>query len=345
MRWLMLAGGLVLFAAVLWRLPNMRLDHDEVEHLHAAWLVGQGDLPYQDFAETHNPVLWYLLAPLLKEAPEEAVAMGRALMALCSLGILGLGWLLARHLGGGKGLLAPILLAASSYWSVYAVSIRPDVPMTTLLLLALSLYLPSSEGPPPRWRPFAAGLAMGAAVAVLLKAAVVAAVVIGGTLAHAAATRFRDRLLAAALMLSGLALPIASLALAMHKAGVLDGALLWMVRLQGPYLLASDMGGFGVSDVLLASLSRDPLPWATFALALVTFAMHPSWPRATLIAAFPHRTHGLGPGRATPSSGATPSTSGSTTRSSTRPCPPWTWDRHGTASAETPSASRPTRQR
>lgn len=38
---------------------------DDVEHLHSAWLVFQGEIPYRDFFQHHNPLLWYLFAPLV----------------------------------------------------------------------------------------------------------------------------------------------------------------------------------------------------------------------------------------------------------------------------------------
>ena len=38
---------------------------DDVEHLHSAWLVFQGEIPYKDFFQHHNPLLWYLFAPLV----------------------------------------------------------------------------------------------------------------------------------------------------------------------------------------------------------------------------------------------------------------------------------------
>jgi len=38
---------------------------DDVEHLHSAWLVWQGKVPYQDFFQHHNPLLWYTFAPLM----------------------------------------------------------------------------------------------------------------------------------------------------------------------------------------------------------------------------------------------------------------------------------------
>ena len=38
---------------------------DEFEHLHASWLVSIGKAPYREFFEHHNPLLWYLSAPIV----------------------------------------------------------------------------------------------------------------------------------------------------------------------------------------------------------------------------------------------------------------------------------------
>lgn len=37
---------------------------DDAQHARAAFLVSQGKVPYIDFFETHNPLYWYLIAPL-----------------------------------------------------------------------------------------------------------------------------------------------------------------------------------------------------------------------------------------------------------------------------------------
>lgn len=55
---------LVILVQHLRHIGVARYDHDDVEHLHAAWLVRQGLLPFLDFFEAHQPPLWYLLAPL-----------------------------------------------------------------------------------------------------------------------------------------------------------------------------------------------------------------------------------------------------------------------------------------
>ena len=38
---------------------------DHAEHLHSSWLVWQGKIPYRDFFEHHNPLMWYILAPIV----------------------------------------------------------------------------------------------------------------------------------------------------------------------------------------------------------------------------------------------------------------------------------------
>ena len=38
---------------------------DDVEHIHSAWLVFQGKIPYVDFFQHHNPLIWYIFAPMV----------------------------------------------------------------------------------------------------------------------------------------------------------------------------------------------------------------------------------------------------------------------------------------
>ncbi len=39
---------------------------DDVEHLYSAWQVANGQIPYLDFFQHHNPLLWFIFAPLMK---------------------------------------------------------------------------------------------------------------------------------------------------------------------------------------------------------------------------------------------------------------------------------------
>ena len=54
-------------------LLNRRIDPDESQHLHVAWLITEGQVPYRDFWEHHLPFFHYAMAPLtawLTERPE-----------------------------------------------------------------------------------------------------------------------------------------------------------------------------------------------------------------------------------------------------------------------------------
>lgn len=46
---------------------------DEFEHLHASWLVSIGKMPYRDFLEHHNPLLWFLCAPIVSAFYDNAI--------------------------------------------------------------------------------------------------------------------------------------------------------------------------------------------------------------------------------------------------------------------------------
>ncbi len=43
----------------------LKANGDNVEHLHTSWLIWMGEVPYRDFFQHHNPLTWYLSAPLV----------------------------------------------------------------------------------------------------------------------------------------------------------------------------------------------------------------------------------------------------------------------------------------
>ena len=62
-----LAGVFLILGPFLWRLQLLMVrafDADELQHLHSAWLVSEGFLPYRDYFQHHTPGLHYLLGPL-----------------------------------------------------------------------------------------------------------------------------------------------------------------------------------------------------------------------------------------------------------------------------------------
>lgn len=51
--------------AAFWVLYNHQPETgDDIEHLHSTWLVYSGQIPYVDFFQHHNPLLWYIFSPL-----------------------------------------------------------------------------------------------------------------------------------------------------------------------------------------------------------------------------------------------------------------------------------------
>ena len=41
------------------------LGGDTLEHIHSSWLVYANFVPYKDFFQHHNPLLWYMFAPFV----------------------------------------------------------------------------------------------------------------------------------------------------------------------------------------------------------------------------------------------------------------------------------------
>ena len=37
---------------------------DNVEHIHTSFLVALGQVPYRDFFQHHNPLMWFIFAPV-----------------------------------------------------------------------------------------------------------------------------------------------------------------------------------------------------------------------------------------------------------------------------------------
>ncbi len=65
-------------AMVLWLVllsVNRFFSWDEFEHVHCAWLIHDGLLPYVDFFENHHPLLWVVLIPFMTVIGESYALM------------------------------------------------------------------------------------------------------------------------------------------------------------------------------------------------------------------------------------------------------------------------------
>ena len=201
---------------------HARLDPDESQHLHAAWLVAQGRVPYRDFWEHHMPLFHYALVPLLRRVPEGPAIYftGRTLMGLVAAGTLALVYALGRRLGPGVGAAAVLLLAVQFRFLQHSILVRPDGPALLTWLAALVMLVRWREHERPR-RLLAAGLWLGVTAALTPKAAFVGlgavAVVLAASIGPAPiAGRMARRL---AWLATGAAVPLAALTVCLAVTG------------------------------------------------------------------------------------------------------------------------------
>ena len=127
---------------------NRRIDPDESQHLHVAWLVMQGQVPYRDFWEHHLPFFHYGMAPLtwwLTDRPEIYFA-GRALMVAMAAAAIVLTWHLARRLSVDGAVWAVVVLLFLPQFAETSTETRPDVPALTAHLASLLALVSWREG-------------------------------------------------------------------------------------------------------------------------------------------------------------------------------------------------------
>ncbi|RJP40683.1 MAG: hypothetical protein C4547_02460 [Phycisphaerales bacterium] len=123
-------GVIALALAARWQFgQNHALDDDELQHLHFAWCIGQGIVPYRDFWDNHTPALHHLLATLLRpgDSPGDAIRMMRHWMFFAGLPVLAATFGLAKLLFGGRvAWMAVAWMACCEAYIDKSVEIRPD---------------------------------------------------------------------------------------------------------------------------------------------------------------------------------------------------------------------------
>ncbi len=151
-------------------------NRDEFEHVHSAWYLAQGCLPYQEFFQHHHPLLWLLIVPVLRllgDGPDVLVAV-RLLMLGFALGIVVLAWSIAHEVGvrppGCR--LAALLLVSQIIFFEKSIEIRPDVPALCIGLVGVACWL-NGVRRGRWWMLVAAGLSLGVSFLVIQKIALV----------------------------------------------------------------------------------------------------------------------------------------------------------------------------
>ncbi|MCM1324441.1 MAG: glycosyltransferase family 39 protein [Acetobacter sp.] len=117
---------------------------DDVEHIHSAWLVYQGGVPYQDFFQHHNPLLWYIFAPLVGHfaynlAIFDVVREISTIVMFFTLFVVG--YTVKRFIAySWYATLLVVAAALPSYVVFSGQDFRPDNYMVTMFMLGLYYF-------------------------------------------------------------------------------------------------------------------------------------------------------------------------------------------------------------
>ncbi len=130
-----LAAAAILCSLVLTYVPTQ--NGDNVEHIHSGFMIALGQVPYRDFFQHHNPLLWYIFAPLIKmfaynATISEVVCFISFLVFLKSLVYV---YRISAEFLSNKlwGLAAAAAIATPGY-KLYAIDFRPDNYMLFCLM-------------------------------------------------------------------------------------------------------------------------------------------------------------------------------------------------------------------
>jgi hypothetical protein len=119
---------------------------DEFEHIHASWLVWSGKVPYRDFFEHHNPLLWYLFAPISALFYENAnvLYVGHCIAVTSSLiTLIYLYKIIIRYIGNPLiAFVALILFTTVNKDGRFSmVEFRPDIFAQTCFVAGIYYYM------------------------------------------------------------------------------------------------------------------------------------------------------------------------------------------------------------
>jgi hypothetical protein len=254
-------------------------DHDEIEHLHAAWLIASGQRPFVDFLEQHHPTFWWLWAPVAGRAasPHRLVFWARLFDLACLAWVLASVARIARRVAPGTQARWVLVCLAGSYMFVRkTIEVRPDPLMNACTYAGLDAWTAFLvDG--GRARAARAGALLGLAAAVLQKALAPLGLLLGTVallvLAHRATPK-RARALAGGglALLVGAAVPLGVLAALVMKAGLWRDFWFWNYRFNRYFYLSAPLSEhFSLAVTLGRSIRGNPLLWgAGLAGALVT---------------------------------------------------------------------------
>jgi len=115
--------------------------YDEFESIHSGWKILNGEKIYLDFEQIHHPLLYYLLALIIKifGSTISAVFVSRFVICIFAVGIIYYVFCLAKNIFNyNTAVISTIILPLIPWFTLSAFEIRPDVPM--LFFSIVSIY-------------------------------------------------------------------------------------------------------------------------------------------------------------------------------------------------------------
>jgi hypothetical protein len=237
-------------------------NHDEIEHLHSAWLMSIGQLPFRDFLEQHHPTIWLLFQPLVRmtQRPHALIFGARlfdlgVLFAFC----LTLHKLVKRFVPEGAPW-AVLLVLASFTFTRNMILFRPDPLMNLFLYMGILqwvIFLQEER----LARAAAAGLFFGLSIAVLQKS--IAMIGLVGVASLIVVVRRRKLIPGALAALVSAALPILILFAWVRARGIWPEFWFWNYEFNRFFYTKATLSvQFTVTGNLERSIYEDPALWA-----------------------------------------------------------------------------------
>ena len=121
---------------------------DNIEHLNTSWLIWQGYIPYKDFFQHHNPLLWYIFSPLVALLINNfnIFAIFNIISIVAYIGIIfAQGVILKLNKSNGLSILFSFAIFISSYSILLATDYRPDTFMYLFVFLGMFLQFKYRE--------------------------------------------------------------------------------------------------------------------------------------------------------------------------------------------------------
>ena len=114
---------------------------DNVEHIHSTWLVYNNKIPYKDFFQHHNPLMWYIFAPLIGNITDVIMLLDLAHAIGMIAGVITFIFVYkisSRFFASKTASIISILVLSPPFFYIYCFNFNPDTFMA--LSYAIGIY-------------------------------------------------------------------------------------------------------------------------------------------------------------------------------------------------------------